>query len=288
MNYVQWHIGDWVAGTSLLSATERGVYMDLMMRYYSAERPITQDECKRIARAYSEDEQEAMQYVLQTFFTLENGVYVHERCEREIASAKEVSSKRSAASRARWAKKEPAQTAESAPDVQDATKEEAPVKQAECKCNASAILTINHKPLTINTPPLTPPQGEDATLFEGDGEKVEPTETPSKPKQEPRGTRLAETELPDAWREFCEAEDPELDPDRVFANFQDYWAGVSGASGVKRDWFATWRNNVRSYRNAPDWKRKSVLRSAPVDPKDEYLPNSRMKRQSARDYSKPW
>ena len=29
------------------------------------------------------------------------------------------------------------------------------------------------------------------------------------------------------------------------ASFVDYWAGISGAKGVKADWQATWRNSVR-------------------------------------------
>ena len=104
MNYVQWHIGDWLSGTSLLSATERGVYIDLLMRYYREERPLMQSECKRIARAYDVHEQEALTYVLETFFELENGSYRHKRCEEEIASMRVKSEKRSNAAKIRWAK----------------------------------------------------------------------------------------------------------------------------------------------------------------------------------------
>ena len=105
MNYVQLHLGDWIAGTLDLTPTERGVYMDLLVRYYKEERPLMQDECKRIARGYAPAEQEAMHYVLQRFFTLENGEYRQSRCDEEIEKAQAVSNKRKRAAASRWAKK---------------------------------------------------------------------------------------------------------------------------------------------------------------------------------------
>ena len=118
------------------------------------------------------------------------------------------------------------------------------------------------------------------------GAEAEKPQPASKPKAK-RGTRLSVESLPDEWRAYCEAEDAELDPERVFEDFRDYWSSVSGAKGVKLDWAATWRQNVRSYRNAPDWKRGPKLKRRAAS-KDDYLPNSRMKRQSARDYTIDW
>lgn len=60
-----------------------------------------------------------------------------------------------------------------------------------------------------------------------------------------RGSRFAIEKLPDEWRAFCKQERPELDPDRIFVEFRDYWASVPGQRGRKLDWFATWRNRVR-------------------------------------------
>ena len=36
-----------------------------------------------------------------------------------------------------------------------------------------------------------------------------------------------------------------------YASFRDYWLGVSGSKGVKKDWLATWRNWLRRTR---EWK----------------------------------
>lgn len=104
MMFIQWHVGDWISSTSIMSATERGVYFDLLIRYYSEERPLMQEECTRIARAYDEHEREAMQYVLKKHFTLEDGVYRHNRCEKEIAEFRVRSEKRSRAAKIRWSK----------------------------------------------------------------------------------------------------------------------------------------------------------------------------------------
>lgn len=38
---------------------------------------------------------------------------------------------------------------------------------------------------------------------------------------------------------------PQLDGQAITAEFVDYWRGVPGAKGVKIDWIATWRNQVR-------------------------------------------
>lgn len=111
-----------------------------------------------------------------------------------------------------------------------------------------------------------------------DGKKVE------KPKKTvDRGSRLTITELPDDWKAFAEQEEPDLDPKRLFENFKDYWNGLSGAKAIKKDWKGTWRNFVRSFHNAEDWKRRPMLKRAPT-----YSPSRPgqfvEKKQSERDY----
>ena len=114
-----------------------------------------------------------------------------------------------------------------------------------------------------------------------DGKKVE------KPKAKrtttDRGSRLTITELPDDWKAFAEQEEPDLDPIRLFDDFHDYWTGLSGAKAIKKDWAATWRNYVRSFKNAPDWKRRPMLKRAPVHSPSR--PGQFVeKKQSERDY----
>lgn len=112
-----------------------------------------------------------------------------------------------------------------------------------------------------------------------DGKKVE------KPKRQAtdKGSRLSITELPDDWKAFAEQEEPDLDPQRLFENFKDYWNGLSGAKAIKKDWKGTWRNFVRSFHNAEDWKRRPMLKRAPVHSPSR--PGQFVeKKQSERDY----
>jgi uncharacterized protein YdaU (DUF1376 family) len=78
----------------------------------------------------------------------------------------------------------------------------------------------NHKPITINQEPI-----------------VKAT----------KGSRLSTNfELPETWTEFCQTERPDLNPQKVFDTFKDYWTAKAGNQGVKLDWQATWRNWVRN------------------------------------------
>jgi uncharacterized protein YdaU (DUF1376 family) len=96
--------------------------------------------------------------------------------------------------------------------------------------NATPIATNNHKPITNNQ--------EKKTL----------------------GKRLAtDFCLTKEWEDFCVEQRPELNPTKTFDQFKDYWIAQAGQKGVKLDWFATWRNWVRST-NAPKQNPYDVVR----------------------------
>jgi uncharacterized protein YdaU (DUF1376 family) len=62
-----------------------------------------------------------------------------------------------------------------------------------------------------------------------------------------RGSRLPTDFLfPKEWADFCHQERPDLNIQKTFDSFKDYWVAKPGAGGVKLDWYATWRNWVRS------------------------------------------
>lgn len=86
-----------------------------------------------------------------------------------------------------------------------------------------------------------------------------PTETESKGNHQPitinqepkvktqRGSRLPiDWTLPKEWKEWADAERPDLTIKTVADSFKDFWISKAGAGGVKLDWQATWRNWVRS------------------------------------------
>ena len=155
MIYIPWHIGDWATETRLLTATERGVLMDLLIQYYTTERPITVDQCTRIARAYAPAEQDALQYVLQEFFTLENGVYRSAKCDAEIAKVAAMSETKKRAAQARWSAKTASKTQSSVQKTQ-ANQQDQAVNAADasamhmdmhlqCTCNANQNQNQNNK-----------------------------------------------------------------------------------------------------------------------------------------------
>jgi uncharacterized protein YdaU (DUF1376 family) len=109
--------------------------------------------------------------------------------------------------------------------------------EANSPPNATPIATNNHKPITINHKP-----------------KVEST----------RGSRLSpDFCLTEDWIEFCQQDRPDLNPSKVFETFKDYWVAKAGQQGVKLDWFATWRNWVRSQNQALVNKADQVFTTVP-------------------------
>jgi hypothetical protein len=105
----------------------------------------------------------------------------------------------------------------------------------------------------------------DASVTQSD-ESVTPSEalalsgSPSPKKigaRSARGHRLPEDfSLTPERKAVAEAE--KLDPDRIFADFRDYWTAASGAKARKCDWDATWRvwcRNQFSKSNGPAKRR---------------------------------
>lgn len=98
MNYYERHLGDYARDTGHLSLLEHGVYTVLIDRYYASEQGIPEDKAYRLARARTDDEREAVDAVLDEFFELVDGVWLHHRVEAEIerytAKQAEVGEKR--------------------------------------------------------------------------------------------------------------------------------------------------------------------------------------------------
>jgi uncharacterized protein YdaU (DUF1376 family) len=134
MHYYQHHIGDYRKDTSHLSLLEHGAYRQLLDLYYISEKPLDANALRLIC-ARTPDEQAATNQILSEFFTLENGLYFHNRCEDEITKFHSKSVKASESSKARWNKIK---------GLQDAN-----ALRTDSEGNA------NHKPITINHKPIT-------------------------------------------------------------------------------------------------------------------------------------
>ncbi len=209
MNYVQFHVGDWDSSTRLLSPLEKGVYIDLLMLYYAVERPLMRSECERIARAYTDVEKQALEYVLDRFFMVDDDSYRHKRCDLEIEKIRAKSEKAASSAKARWdrAKANSQHREKKVSDVQEecgqyAIEDETHM-QEECDRNANAMLTSNQEPITINTQ-----------------EKVE--KEAKKSKREP--TVSFPDELPDEWRTAALSIRRDITPERVFLKLRGRYA----------------------------------------------------------------
>ena len=91
-------------------------------------------------------------------------------------------------------------------------------------------------------------------------------ETINQDKKNKRGSRLAQDLFfPKEWCDFLVEQRPELNAQKTFDQFKDYWISQAGQKGVKLDWFATWRNWVRST-NAPKQNPADIARvTVPMD-----------------------
>ena len=91
-------------------------------------------------------------------------------------------------------------------------------------------------------------------------ERERETETETKKEKKTLGKRLAsDFSFPLEWEQFCQQTRPELSPVKTFDQFKDYWIAQAGQKSVKLDWFATWRNWVRST-NAPKQNPADIVR----------------------------
>lgn len=153
MLYFQFHIGDWESGTRLMTPLEKGIYLELLIFYYSVERPITEDECKRIARGYANAEASALAYVLQTHFKREGNAYRHKKCDAVISEFHEISAKRSSAARksaeARRNKKGTVSATPAMVAYVDANAQANAHANEHASVDTNDQLTINRKPITI-------------------------------------------------------------------------------------------------------------------------------------------
>jgi len=95
MHYYQHNIGDYRRDTGHLSLLEHGVYRQLLDMYYLSESPIpreTQQVFRRLS-ARTQEEQNAVEIILNEFFELSEEGWTHKRCDVEISDYRHKASK---------------------------------------------------------------------------------------------------------------------------------------------------------------------------------------------------
>jgi len=206
MYYYSFHIGDYRAATAHLTNEEDLAYRRLLDWYYDNESFISLSETDHIARRIRVDVK-VMERVLLDMFTLdEHGKYRNARADSEISAYHEKLQQASNAGKASAKRRFNARST--------------PVQLAISDGTTGVQPTKNQEPLTINQEPLLKKQ---------------------------RGSRLPQDFLfPKEWADFCHEQRPDLNIQKTFDSFKDYWVSKPGAGGVKLDWLATWRNWVRT------------------------------------------
>lgn len=84
MHYYQHHIGDFIRDTSRLPDSHCMAYLRMIWMYYESEGPLPNNPAV-IALKIGADQCVVLS-ILEAFFTLENGVWTHKRCDSEIAA----------------------------------------------------------------------------------------------------------------------------------------------------------------------------------------------------------
>ena len=132
-------------------------------------------------------------------------------------------------------------------DVSDPTNAERQRRFKDRKRNENASVTGGNGRVTVGKRPDT---DTDTERKKEEPSVLERASAPQPRKASPkaRGSRIAPdwSPSPDDRQSARSEGMPEAEIDRTAAKFRDFWTGKAGASGVKLDWPATWRNWVRS------------------------------------------
>lgn len=194
MNYYHRHLGDYAKDTGHLTMMEHGAYTLLLDRYYSTEEGVSQDQAHRICRARTLPEKQAVDAVLDEFFTLEGGRWINRRADEEIAKMRSQAKKARVNGRSGGRPKQkpepnPEETQRVISGIPRANPE---VTQNEPNPNPEETLANSHKPYTKNQEPKSKaladpaaaaaiPSRETAAAFSPDSPAEEPTAVAESP-----------------------------------------------------------------------------------------------------------
>lgn len=152
MHYYKRNIGDYHKKAGRLSILEHGTYTLLMDACYDRERFPTLDEAIDWLWARSEEEIEAIKFVLDKFFELqEDGTYIQQRIKEELDAyhAMAETNKRIAKEREEKRRKKKQKSSSESPDNKGDT------RNVHESCSSVNEAPPNQEPLTKNQEPRT-------------------------------------------------------------------------------------------------------------------------------------
>lgn len=142
MHYYKRNLGDYAKKAGRLTMLQHGAYTLLIDACYDRERFPTLEEAIDWAWASTEAEIEAVKFVLSRFFRVENGVYIQDRIQEEIADYQSKAEKN----------RQIATNREANRTKRTRTVDDASPKEHEPSPNQEP-LTKNQEPRTINQEP---------------------------------------------------------------------------------------------------------------------------------------
>ena len=226
MHYYQHNIKSFNSATRHLTRVERSLYRDLIELYYDTEQPLPADDFDRLARrvmAVSEEEKQALTYVLSEFFEKTGDVWSHDKCDEELDKYREAATAKSragkASAEARRKKAEARKGKRKGANEQDLTDVEQPLNT----CSTDEQLTNNHKPLTNNHKPRAS-ASQDSN---GVGLSENPPRAPGKNHAGKFAMTSDWSPEPETWRaNLFKSNGKPYSPEQLH-EFQLYWQGES-------------------------------------------------------------
>lgn len=151
MHYFQFNWKDYIADTHSMSFVQHGAYIKLMGEFYRGEvpLPLSLEEINDLVAPRTEEEVNAVKYILKRFFTETENGFIQKRALAEIEIYRANVEKREKAARVRWSK-------EKEGDIVDAS-----AMHVQSTCNA------NKEPRTKNNKQhIAPPEGVDDSIWQ--------------------------------------------------------------------------------------------------------------------------
>jgi uncharacterized protein YdaU (DUF1376 family) len=147
MHYFKFNIGDYHKKAGRLSMLEHGAYTLLIHACYDRERFPTEDEALDWCWARTDEEVQAVKFVLRKFFEEQDGRFYQKRIEDEITNFHEKSEKNREIALKREAARRTKREEKNTKRDESSTKREPNAHEAP----------PNHKPITKNHYKFTPP-----------------------------------------------------------------------------------------------------------------------------------
>ena len=230
MHYYQLNIGDFLKATDGFSDAEVGVFVRLLNRYASTEKPI---KTQWVKLAFKGESQEKALCILEcSFEEVEDGwIYpeISDQVEKYVKNAEKNRENGKKGGRPRKDKSE---------SVSLETQQKPIGLFVESETNPEESLTIN--------------QETNNQYISTSGTNVPSVDSALRAKKPSSGTKaitskFAYETLPDEWRKYCNEARPDLNPDQIFVTFKAYWTIGKGKGKLRSatGWTQSWMTWVR-------------------------------------------